>query len=191
MAKARLFLISLLTFFVAHRAQSEEILPLPLPDEIIYLSSNREFVAVFSKDRARYGPMDLAISNPDWPTSSATYLQTRDGIQCLSVGPKEYSIEYALKRPIRNDDTYKCLNTKFRVIRCFDACRAAIIKIDRPLGGNRKGTLEGSMYVDNCRGVIILGGVVDLSKGIPLNAEWLRSEVGILADPAYPNCESF
>lgn len=191
MTRARLLLISLLTFAVAHRAQSEDITPLPLPDEIIYLSSNRDYVAVFSKDRARYGPMDLAISNPDWPTSPATYVKTGDGVQCLSVGPEGYSIEYAIKRPVRKDDTYNCLKTRFLVTRCFDECRAAIIEIDRRLSGNRRGILKASMYIDNCRGVIILGAVSDLSKGIPLNAEWLHGEVGILADPAYPNCESF
>lgn len=160
-------------------------------NEIIYLSSDMKYVAVFSKNQARFGPTDLAIVNPEWPSSPAVYFVTKDGVQCLSIGPQATSDEYAIKRPVKKGERYKCRRTMFHVAQCFDDCRAAIIKIDRPLSGSRGGTLKGSMYVDNCRGVIILGGVIDLSKGIPLNAEWLRGEVGILADPAYPNCQSF
>jgi hypothetical protein len=63
--------------------------------------------------------------------------------------------------------------------------------MDRTLSGNAGGTYKASMYVDNCRGVIILSAVSNLAEGIPLNAQWLRGEVGILADPDYPKCRSF
>jgi hypothetical protein len=100
-------------------------------------------------------------------------------------------VEFAIKRPIRTGQQYQCLETSFRVTQCFDYCKAAIIEILRPLSGNVAGTYKDSMYVDSCRGVIILGTLSDLSEGVPLNAELLQGEVGILSDPAYPNCRRF
>jgi hypothetical protein len=31
----------------------------------------------------------------------------------------------------------------------------------------------------------------NLAEGMPLDAEWLRGNVGILAGPAYPACDSY
>lgn len=159
---------------------------LPFPHEVVYLSSDRSHIAVFSEQRTRFGPPDLT-TDPEWPSSPASYFQTSKNIWCLSAG-RQNTDEYAVKRPIKFNDEYRCLRTKFRVIKCFDECRAAVIEIVRPLGGGRAGTSSSSMYIDDCQGVMILGVVSDLSKGIPLNAEWLRGEVGILAHPDYPRC---
>jgi len=164
---------------------------LPLEDEIIYLSSDLAHVAVFSKKSTRFGPTDLTVVNPEWPASPARHFITDDRVQCVSIGSSETSDEYAIKRPIKSGEQYSCLRTKFRVAQCFNDCKAAIIEIDRPYSGNKPGTYTSYMYVDNCRGALILSEVNDLSQGIPLNAEWLRGEIGILADPDYPKCRSF
>jgi hypothetical protein len=111
-----------------------------------------------------------------------------DNVRCVSVGMPGNSVEFAVKRPIRMGEEYKCLRTSFRVSRCFDDCKGAIIEILRPLSGNAVGTYKASMYVESCRGVIILSAAFDLAEGIPLSASWLRGEVGILADPDYPKC---
>jgi hypothetical protein len=159
--------------------------------EIVYLSSDFTNVAIFSRERTRFGPPDLTIANPVWPSSITKYFETGDGVQCISVGESELSIEYAVKRPLMVGEQYSCLRTTFKVTQCFYECRAAIIEIDRPLSGGKSGTYQSYMYLDNCRGVIILSVINDFSKGIPLNAEWLRGEVGILAHPDYPKCRPF
>lgn len=163
----------------------------PFKNETVYLSTDLAHVAVFSKHRTRFGPTDLVIANIEWPSSSATYFETDAGVQCLTVGKSEISIEYAVKRPLTAGENYTCLRTTFRVVQCFYECKAAIIEMDRPLSGGQPGAYQSYMYVDNCRGVLILGVVADLREGIPLNAEWLRGEVGILVHPDYPKCHPF
>lgn len=160
-------------------------------NEVAYLSTDLGQVAIFSKTRTRFGPTDLTVANPVWPSFPAKSFQTGDGVQCVSVGEAGIAIQYAVKRPLKLSEQYKCLGTTFRVTECFYECLAAIIEIDRPLSGGKPGAYQQYIYVDNCRGVLILGGTTDLSKGIPLNAEWLRGEVGILAHPDYPKCRSF
>lgn len=156
--------------------------------EVVYLSSDLSDIAVFSKERTRFGPTDLTIANPEWPSFPAVYSETSDGVQCVSVGEPETTTQYAVKRPLKAGEEYRCLKTVFRVVKCFYECRAAIIEIDRPLSGGKPGAYQSYMYVDNCRGVTILSTIADLRKGIPLNAEWLRGNVGILAHPDYPRC---
>lgn len=191
MARLCFLLLLVLGSCATHHVRSEYGEQLPSAEEIVYLSGDREHVAVFSKERTRFGFTSLVISNREWPSYPAAYLPKKDGVHCLSVGSRGDSDEYAIKRPLREGELYKCLATTFRVSQCFDECRAAIIEIDRPLSGSHEGTLKNFMYVDNCRGVIILAGMSDLSKGVPLNAEWLQGEVGILPDPTYPNCRRF
>lgn len=182
--------ILLVLSWVPQQSRGEKINHLRFPKEIVYLSSNLDHVAIFSKNRTRFGPPDLT-TDPRWPSSRARYFEANGGVLCLSIGSETNSSEYAVKRPMKLGEEYTCSRTSFRVAECFDDCKAAIIEMNRPLSGNRSGTYKSSMYVDNCRGVIILGEASNLAEGIPLNAEWLRGEVGILADPAYPNCQSF
>src|SRR5436853_5453940 len=132
---------------------------LSLPKEIVYLSSDLAHVAIFSEEKTRFGPTDLTIVNPDWPSSSARFLEAGDGMQCLSGGKGENSTEYAVKRPIRLQEKYKCSGTSFRVAQCFDSCTAAIVEIGRRLSGTAGGTRKAYMYLDSCRGVIILSEV--------------------------------
>lgn len=155
-------------------------------DETRYLSLDLANVAIFTKETASFGPADLA-----WPVLSAKYFKTSDSVQCISIGASATSIEFAVKRPLSEGENYRCLGTTFRVAKCFDECKAAIIEINRSLSGNQPGTYQSYMYFDNCRGAIVLSEINDFSKGIPLNAEWLRSEVGILAHPDYPKCRPF
>lgn len=154
-------------------------------NEILYLSSDLAHAAIFSKDTAYFGPADLTFASP------AKYFETDHGIQCLSVGKPGFSIQFAVKRPLTAGESYTCLGAKFRVVQCFEECKAAIVEMDRPLSGGQPGAYQSYMYVDNCRGMLILGVVADLRDGIPLNAEWLRGEVGILAHPDYPKCRFF
>ncbi len=191
MSKPWILLPLIFTSCASLQAQTDDIRYLPITNEIVYLSSDLSDVAVFSKYRTRFGPTDLTISNPDFPSSPATYFETAEGVRCLSIGSSETSDEYAIKRPIKSGERYSCLRSKFRVAQCFYECKAAIIEVDRPLSGGQPGAYQSYMYVDNCRGVIILSVIADLRQGIPLNAEWLRGEVGILAHPDYPRCRPF
>jgi hypothetical protein len=98
--------------------------------------------------------------------------------------------EYAIKRPIRTGERYQCGRTSFRVIRCFADCRAAVIEYDTRFADNL-GAPEGYLYVNGCLGILAFSPTGDLAEGIPLAAELLRGNVGILADPNYPGCRSF
>jgi hypothetical protein len=157
--------------------------------EIRYVSADLSRMGVFYKGGARLGspPGVSAI----WPPAPTREIDLDESIRCLSVGTPGNSVEFAIKRPIRIGQQYQCLETSFRVSKCFDYCKAAIIEVVRLASGNLAGTYKDSMYVDSCRGVIILGTLSDLSEGVPLNAEWLQGEVGILSDPTYPNCRRF
>lgn len=161
----------------------------PSGQDIIYVSSDLRHAAFFSQELARFGPR-LALS-ADWPSSPARYFETGDRVQCVSVGPPGNTEEFAIKRPIRAGETYTCLTTSFRVTRCFEDCRAAVIERVSQVGGHSRGALTSNMYVDSCRGVLIFGYSIDLTEGIPLHAPLLRGAVGILADPEYPNCSRF
>lgn len=174
----------------SHRQIDVQTQVAPLEESTIYLSSDRDSVAVFTATTARFGPTDLTLLNPAWPSSRASYFETAEKIQCVSLGVSD-SIEYAIKRPIKLADSYQCLNTSFKVLRCFDDCRAAVIETSRTVPGHQGEVLKGSMYVDSCLGVVVLSNVSDISGGIPLSAEWLRGPVGILADKSYPKCRSF
>ncbi|HEX8064524.1 MAG TPA: hypothetical protein VF535_15085 [Allosphingosinicella sp.] len=155
--------------------------------EVRYVSSDLDNVAVFSADSARIGP-DLAAYEV-WPSSPARYFETMNHVQCVSIGGSRGTIEYAIKRPIKPGDQYKCLKTSFRVIRCFGGCRAAVVERIYPLGGYAKrGTVKTYLYVDSCSGVLAFSQKTSLTEGIPLDAPWLRGKVGILADKGNPGC---
>jgi hypothetical protein len=161
--------------------------PLTQSDQdIVYISGDLQHVAVFSPTSARFGPR-LALGT-DWPSSPARYFEPSEHVQCVSVGPPGNppgnTVEFAIKRPIRAGERYRCLTTSFRVIRCFDRCRAAVIEIVSQLGGHARGTLTSHMYVDACLGVVVISSFADnLTEGIPHEAPLLRGRVGILADP--------
>lgn len=156
--------------------------------DIRYFSIDLARMDVFSERTARLGapPGISAI----WPSSKVHRIEIGDNLQCISVGSPGSTVEFAVKRPLKAGSEYKCLETSFRISRCFDYCKAAIIEIFRPFSGNVPGSYKASMYVDACRGVIILSAASDLAEGIPLSAQLLRGEVGILADPDYPKCRS-
>lgn len=187
MRRLSALLILALTSCIAGSAESP-VKSLRLDREVIYMSLDSADVAVFSKKRTRFGPTDLTIVNPEWPAYPARHFITEDRVQCVSIGSSDNSDEYAVRRPIKLGEQYNCVRTKFRVTKCFEDCRTAIIEIDRPLSGGKPGSYQSYMYLDNCRGALILSEIADLSNGIPLNAEWLRGEVGILAHPDYPKC---
>ena len=160
-------------------------------EEIIYVSSDLSRVAVFGKDHARFGSA-LALSGIGWPSSPARYLEIEENIQCVSVGPAFSSIEFAIKRPIKEGEKYRCLKTSFHVVKCFAGCRAAIVERRFPLGGSMSRVFRKSyLYVDDCLGVSAFSESSNLQKGIPHDAEWLRGSVGILADKAFPGCSRF
>jgi hypothetical protein len=158
--------------------------------EIRYVSSDLRFVMIFSNGNARSGDLS-ALSPGVWPSFPTRAVQTTDHVQCISFGPAGNAVEFAIKRPIRAGDRYTCLNTSFLVTRCFEDCLAAVVEVEAPPGGTRAGvdTIKSYMYVDSCRGVLVFSQIGNLAEGIPLGAEWLRGEVGILADPHYPGCD--
>lgn len=149
--------------------------PLTQSDQdIVYISGDLQHVAVFSPDSARFGPR-LALGT-DWGSSPARYFEPSAHVRCVSVGPPGNTIEFAIKRPLRAGDRYRCLTTSFRVTRCFDRCRAAVIEI--------RATLTSYMYVDACLGVVAIDSFADdLAEGIPHEVPLLRGRFGILADP--------
>lgn len=161
--------------------------------EIVYVSSDQDRVAIFTPETARFGENPLAFSAAIWPSATARYFDTADGVQCVSVGPLAHAEDFAIKRPLRDGETYQCLATSFRVTRCFQGCRAAVIERVSTLGGNDNGTLKTYMYVNDCLGVLILSlrPNADFEEGIPLDAEWLRGSVGILPHRDYPRCTPF
>ena len=66
-----------------------------------------------------------------------------------------------------------------------------MVEVDIPLGGRGPDTRKGYMYVDSCVGMLAFSDFGDLAEGIPPSAPWLRGEVGILADPSYPECNLY
>ncbi len=70
-------------------------------------------------------------------------------------------------------------------------CRSAVVQVDARLGAGRPGTLRSYMYVDDCLGLMAYSQLKDFTGGIPLDAPWLRSGVGVLASDNYPKCKLF
>ena len=161
--------------------------------DIRYVSSDLCHVLVFSGAGARFGDLS-ALSPGIWPTQPAEIVPAGGGVQCISIGPPGSSntVEIAIKRPLRTGDRYSCLRASFRVIRCFEDCRAAVVEVQSPGGGNdpRRDPLKSYLYVDSCRGLLAYSGTGNLAEAMPLNAMWLRGDVGVLADRHHPGCDS-
>jgi hypothetical protein len=154
--------------------------------ETVYASFDLRRIIVFSEQGVRFGPLLDYVNPPD----ATRYFEPSGGVQCVSIGIPGNTVEYAIKRPIRAGERYQCGRTSFRVVRCLADCRAAIIEYDKRLADNL-GAPEGYLYVNSCRGIIAFSDVTDPSQGIPLSAELLRGDVGILPDPSYPDCRWF
>lgn len=186
-------LLTICVLAVALPTQEAALLPnetqAPDHDSIVYVSSDLDRAAVFFKDRAVLGtPMMLSRI---WPSTGTIYLEPEEGVQCISIGPEGSSVQFAIKRPIKKDDTYTCGQTKFRTLKCFFYCRAAIVRVRAPLGSDSRDFLDSYLYVDDCFGVVAFSQSRNLTKEIPLNAELLRGPVGILANKNYPGCRPF
>lgn len=174
----------------AHQPTVTSTMATPHVLEIRYVSSDLDNAMVFSDNSARAGSI-FAFSPGLWPASPTRAIQTEDGVQCLSMGTPGNSVEFAIKRPIRASDRYTCLRSSFRVTHCFADCRAAVVEVDAPLGGTASGTSKAYMYVDSCVGLLAYSDTRDLANGIPPDAAWLRGNMGILADPSYPECDVY
>lgn len=161
--------------------------------DIRYVSTDLRHVLVFTRAGARFGDL-MALSPGAWPTRPAEIVAAGEGVQCISIGPPELSssVQIAIRRPLRVGDRYSCLRTSFRVIRCFEDCRAAVVEEQSPGSGNnpRHDPLKSYLYVDSCRGLLAYSVVRSMTDAMPLSAMWLRGEVGVLADPRYPACDS-
>jgi hypothetical protein len=123
---------------------------------------------------------------PQYPPDATRYLQPTEGVQCVSIGAPGNTDDYAIKRPLRAGDRYQCMMTSFRVVQCFEDCRAAVIQREVRLPDDR--TRSSSFYVRNCSGIIAFSNTADMTRGIPFDALLLMGSVGILANPAYPDC---
>jgi hypothetical protein len=121
------------------------------------------------------------------PYIKTQYSQSKDGIQCISIGPLANTQEYAIKRPVVKSDKYECRGTLFEVIECFDECRAAVVKIFRP--DTKVGLPVGYFVVDDCVGIVAMD--VEPSGRISRSSYILRSKVGILENELYPTCARF
>jgi hypothetical protein len=151
-----------------------------------YVSTNLDSVIVFKGDHVRFGP-NLALSDVAWPASHAEYLQPSAGIDCVSMGPSATSEEFAVKRPIKLGERYRCKSTAFAVIKCYANCRAAVVQVEKPLANGRPG-LKSYLYIDDCLGVVAYSQVRSFYSGIPNDAPVLRGDVGVLASKDYPGC---
>lgn len=184
MIRPTLILALTLTSCAPFRSASQVASPSPT-QEIVYSSTDLRHVTVFSPDGVRYGPpLDY---RPGHPPPSTRYVARQDGVHCILIGIPGNTTEYAIKRPIRTGARYQCDRTSFRVTRCVENCTAAVIEYDSRSADNL-GAPEGYMYVDSCLGILVFSSVSDLAEAIPLSAEVSRGEVGVLADPTYPNC---
>lgn len=137
----------------------------------------------FSPDGVREGPL-IDLSQPGYATR---YLTPSANVQCVSIGVPGNTLDFAVRRPIRLHDRYECVRTSFRVTRCIENCRAAVIQQTITLGRSHP-PLVSSFYVSSCRGIIAISDESDMLHGIPFDALLLSGHVGILADPAFPNC---
>src|SRR6218665_3076072 len=125
--------------------------------EIRYLSLDHDFAFVFSNPTARSGGIE-AYASPNSTTQYPSFpmgeFRTADNVQCVSVGPAGNTIEFAVRRPIRAGDRYSCLSSNFEVTHCTEACRSAVIRVERSRAPD-VGPLRSQMYVDRCRGVLL------------------------------------
>lgn len=159
--------------------------------DIRYITGDYSNAFVFSDGEFRGGSI-LALRPGGWSASVIEAVRLGEGIECLSIGTRGNWIQYAVKRPIRADEEYRCRATTFHVTQCFDGCRAAIVRADIPLSGpNPSGSYSQFMYVDNCRGVLVFSLFDIAAEGIPLSAFLLRGARGILAAPDGEDCALF
>lgn len=155
--------------------------------EIWYISGDLNRFMVFSDSGARSG--DLSIPPSLRKPIRLRRVMADEGVQCMSVGPVGNSVEFAIKRPLRQGDHYSCLTSTFQVMRCFGNCHSAVIEVNAfPPDHLSRDARKKYMYVDECRGLLVHSDLEDLSGGVPLSAFWLRGDVGILADQSYPAC---
>ena len=184
MARTVFLLLPALASCASYRsARTDGNIPLA-SQEIRYASSDARDSVIFSREGTRDGP----IVNLR-PPSATRYLEPGEGVQCISIGVAGNTDEYAIKRPIRAGDRYQCLTSSFRVIRCFEGCRAAIVQVERLLINGQP--YRSTMLINGCLGILAFSDTEDMAEGIPFEAMVLRGNVGILADPNYPNCRSF
>lgn len=155
--------------------------------EIVYTSLDSSNSIAFAEDGVRDGPpMDYS---PGYPPGDYRYIKGADGVDCISMGIPGNTTNYAIKRPITVGERYRCDRSSFRVVRCFQSCRSAIIAYNsRP---ERIRDPEGYLYVNNCAGVRAISQGRKLKKGLPLDAAVLRGKAGILAHPDFPKCNAF
>lgn len=184
-----LWIVLALSIASCHDAPSKKAIK---PNTIVkhsvnYVSADNKFAMTFSDNGAKSGYIDVLQEGAD-PETPLKRLPDADGVACVSVGWAGNSEQFAIKRPITNGQSYKCLETTFKVERCFERCSTAIVKRDTPLTGGRKGTLPSYMLVDRCSGMLALSPFKDMANGIPLDAVLLRGAVGILADKSSPGC---
>lgn len=187
MIRSALILLPILASCASPRPVTQ-VASVSSPQEIVYSSTDLRHVTVFAPEGVRSGPpLDY---RPEHPPAATRYIAREDGVQCVLIGIPGNTTEYAIKRPIRMGERYQCDRTSFRVIRCFDDCAAAVIEYDSRFADNL-GAPEGYIYADSCLGILVFSSMSDLAEGIPLSAKVLRGDVGVLADPNYPNCRSF
>ena len=179
-----ILLMLMLASCASHRPAAVRFTPRSAGPEIVYASPDLRHIIVFTPERVEFGPpLDFM---PETRPNPPRYFEPSEGVQCVSIGIPENSIEYAIKRPIKAGERYRCGRTSFRVTRCFGDCQAAVVEVT-----DRRGIVTEHLYVNRCLGILAFSHSGDPAEGIPLSAELLRGNVGILADPQYPDCRAF
>lgn len=159
----------------------------PPRQEIVYTSLDLRHSIAFAQDGVRFGPpMEY---RPEFPPGEARYIRGEDGVHCVSIGIPGNTTNYAIKRPIKAGERYRCDRTSFWVVRCFEHCRSAIIEYNSRADAFKEP--EGHLYVNNCVGVIAISQGSKLKKDLPIGTPVLRNNAGILAHPDFPECNAF
>ena len=162
--------------------------PRSAAQEIVYTSLDLSHSIVFAQDGVRFGPpMDY---RPESPPSETRFITGKDGVHCVSIGIPGNTSEFAIKRPIKAGERYRCGRTQFRVVRCFGRCRSGVIEYDSR-SAHKFDEPEGHIYVNSCAGVLAISHAPKLKMDLPLDTPVLRSSAGILAHPDFPKCNAF
>lgn len=157
----------------------------PYEDNIRYVSFDRSRVSSFHSNEARVG-VPWALEGVA-PLSPVRYLELGASLSCISIGPTSGSLQLAIKRPIQIGDEYYCLQSRFKVEKCIDECKSAIIAIF-PVSQKEFSGQYRRMIVNQCVGVIAIEeGVAEKYEELA-NFFFLAGDGGLLKDRRFPVC---
>lgn len=163
-------------------------------DAIYYVGAHNGLVVIFDNKAVALNAYTATAGFQAFGPVSYT---EKDGIKCVTALSKpidtrykERKISYAIKRPIKLNETFGCEDTVFRVKKCFDSeCEDAVIEIlSGPYSFTKDKGYNSEYLIDDCLGIKILSNDGAIDDSLPLDAKFLHGRVGILASNDYPDC---